>query len=206
LLNYKYIFESIFLYHFESMPIFINRIRMNDTINSTSMVVEEENEMRFFIAANREMNYQHLARMSGTGRVHFIQLPVTNERHVYLPDYQLSFEIELMDEFPMRFRQMLDVLLIRAGEDRSRRHRQPKFVKPVSSEHGRQFFMTPKLLAKMDNPPNCSICMDSLIPEGMKRKKVWQMECGCIYHKGCINRWHREDSRCPNCRTDCSDE
>lgn len=154
---------------------------------------------------NQEHNLNYLLHALQGGDITVVRNQDTGTRMVYLPTIGVSFEHGILTEFPLRFRAFIDALMVRAAEERSRRHVQPKHVKPVSNEHGLQFFMTPKLLAKIQSPPNCSICLDPLIPEGMQRKKVWTLGCGDIFHKNCIAKWLKMDSRCPNCRKDCAE-
>jgi len=169
---------------------------MNDPIDETEFHAMVRD-------VNREQNMIYLRANAPRGGIQMIT-HTTGVQHVYIPGYSLSFAVQLLFEFPMRFRQIFDILLMRSAQSRSQSFEQPKAVKPVSQDHGRQFMMTPKLLARINNPPSCSICLDPLIPEGMKRKKVWELECGCYYHAACVRKWWREDSRCPNCREDCA--
>tara|TARA_B110000211_G_C14029959_1_gene531636 strand:- start:972 stop:1514 length:543 start_codon:yes stop_codon:yes gene_type:complete len=154
---------------------------------------------------NREENILYLRNNAPQGEVMLIQNQDTGQRHVYLPGYSMSFEIALLYELPWRFRHIIDLLIMRAAEDRSRNFDQPKIVKPVSVEHGRQYFITQKLLEGKKCEKNCSICLEPLLPEGKKRKKVWELECGDSFCVGCIRKWFKEDSRCPNCRRDCAE-
>ena len=168
------------------------------------MMNDPQNNDELAIDMNRNHNVSYLMNIQG-GDIVLVRNHSTGERMVVMPTIGVSFEHRILTEFPLRFRAFIDALLIRAAEERSRRHIQPKNVKPVSQDHGRQFFMTPKLLANMKCPPNCSICLEDLIPEGMKRKKVWKLGCDCMFHKQCIVKWFKESSRCPNCRKDCSE-
>ena len=83
----------------------------------------------------------------------------------------------------------------------------PAPVKHVPASTGRQFFMTRKRLAELyseTEQPCCSICQEDLIPEGNARKKVWQLHGPqCTFHVGCLRRWFKESSKCPNCNQDC---
>jgi len=150
---------------------------------------------------NREQNINYLQRI--VGRV--LVMNDIEDPRVHLPNIGISFQYQLVNEFPFRFRSFIDAIVLRVAEERSANQRKP--VKSVSENHGRQFFLTQKLFDKIKSPPNCSICLEPLIPEGMKRKKVWKLECGCMFHKRpCIKRWFKESSNCPNCRHDCSSE
>ena len=42
---------------------------------------------------------------------------------------------------------------------------------------------------------DCCICMEEIHTDGMKTK------CNHGFHKKCINKWLKNDSRCPLCRT-----
>ena len=78
-------------------------------------------------------------------------------------------------------------------------------VAEVPVTFGRQYILTEKLLANMESPPTCSICMETLIPEGSTKKKVWQLHGPqCSFHVGCIRRWFKQSSKCPNCNVDCA--
>jgi len=118
----------------------------------------------------------------------------------------MQFDYNIIDEFPLHFRSFVDALFLRFAEESSWNYIQPKVVKPVSVDHGRQYFITPKLLKGKKCENNCSICLDPLLPEGKRRKKIWELECGDSFCVGCIRKWFKVDSRCPNCRKDCAGE
>jgi len=159
-----------------------------------------------FIAMNREQNFGYLMANIHGGTIIINDNLETHSREIFIPSINIRFDYNLVDEFPLRFRQFVDSFLMTVMEDRSRNQVQPKRVKTVSSEHGRQYFITPKLLNGKEDV-KCTICLENLLPEGKKRKKIWELGCGCKFHSGaCIKKWFRQDSRCPNCRQECSDE
>ena len=159
-------------------------------LNDTRMALIDNESMMLDVSAavNREHNINYLVQNVVQGRLSFIDNPETGVSQVYLPSLRLSFDERVLNEFPMRFREIVESLIMQVMERRSYEHRQRKNVEPVPKDHGRQYFMTRKMLDKIEHPPNCTVCMDPLVPEGKKRKKVWQLGCDCIFHKQCVNR------------------
>ena len=178
------------------------RIFVNDPPNTLSSEMFEQINRDI----NRNQNINYLVHVLGGGDVLIIRNGNTEERQVYLPSLHIRFGYELMEEFPLRFREFIDALLIRAMEERSRLFSQPNIVKSVSADHGRQYFITQKMLDGKPCEKNCSICLDPLLGEGKKCKKIWELECGDCFHKQCIAKWQKNSSRCPNCRHECSAE
>ncbi|GIY22641.1 hypothetical protein CEXT_710371 [Caerostris extrusa] len=43
--------------------------------------------------------------------------------------------------------------------------------------------------------PKCSVCLDT-----SKRKNMKYLPCSHVFHRKCINRWLKNDRRCPICR------
>lgn len=175
-------------------------------VNDPRMAANSPERMsEVFREINRHENINYLLHSLQGGDVAMIRNAHTNQRQVYLPSLHIRFDYPILEDFPLRFRAFVDALLLRAAEERSRAYNQPKVVKPVSQDHGKQYFITPKLLdgAKCEN--NCSICLEPLLPEGKRRKKIWKLGCDCQFHIGCVKRWFKEDSRCPNCRQDCAE-
>jgi len=150
---------------------------------------------------NRQQNFDYLNYT--VGEVQLINHNNTDERRILLPRIGISFQHHLINEFPMRFRAFIDQILQRVAEERSM-DTQRKKVKPVSKDHGRQYFITKKILEGKKCENNCSICLEPLLPEGTRRKKVWELGCGCSLHSVCIRKWQKQDSRCPNCRFECA--
>ena len=179
------------------MRVFVRRL-MNDPIEDAQFSIMVRD-------INREQNMLYLRTNVPQGHVYIVNEQTTDEQHVYVPGFNMGFPRILLDEFPLRFRQIVDVLVMRAAEERSRVYEQPKAVKAVLVNHGRQYFITPKLLKGKKCENNCSICLEPLLPEGKRRKKVWELECGDSFCVGCIRKWFKEDSRCPNCRKDCAE-
>lgn len=154
---------------------------------------------------NRNENFNYLDYHFGMSNIALIRPTANQSQQIFLGPLGLHFDYTVSEDFPLRFRAFIDAILVRAAEERSRQYPQPKTIKPVSANHGRQFFITPKILEAMKDPSNCSICLEQLLPENMKRKKIWTLGCGCNYHKICVAKWFKEESRCPNCRSDCAD-
>ena len=183
------------------------RVRVGDQIMSPPGVQAGPSDLEAFQSLvaemNREQNIQYLQYT--VGQVQIIGNRDTGDRRVFLPNIGISFRDNVINEFPMRFRAFADAILQRVAEERSRAV-QPKVVKPVSKDHGRQYFITPKLLDGQKCENKCSICLEQLLPDDKKRKKVWKLGCGCQFHKICVTKWFKEDSRCPNCRHECSVE
>ena len=179
---------------------------MNDPNNRAMGMPGEYDEVFGSVVRemNREHNFEYLGQMLQGAQLTIVRNQETGYRSVYIPSLGISFDHDIVHEFPLRFRAFVDALVIRIQENRSRLHNQPKVVKPVSMEHGRQYYITPKLLEGKKCEKNCSICLDPLLPEGKRRKKVWELECGDSFCVGCIRKWFKMDSRCPNCRKDCS--
>jgi len=170
------------------------------------MEQDSETMRRVFTEINREENINYLLQALQGGDIAMVRHERTQERQIYLPSLQIRFEYSVIEEFPLRFRQFIDALLQRVAEERSRNYHQPKVVKPVCADHGRQYFITPKLLEGKKCENKCSICLELLLPHGKRRKKVWELECGDSFCVGCIRKWFKVDSRCPNCRKECSTE
>ena len=155
------------------------------------------------LLARRAANLGHLTE--GFGGFAFVHLAGEPAARVYLEGPRLLFPSTVLNANPDDFVQELNALMLEAALYRSAAETpQRRVAKTVPATAGRQFYMTPKLLAQFDSPPRCSICLDPLIPEGMNRKKVWQIHGPqCTFHCACLRRWHRESTNCPNCNLDC---
>jgi len=127
---------------------------------------------------------------------------------VWIPSIGIAFSSTTLNLSRPMFLTAIDNLMQEAVLQQSMLQDQPaKTVKPVSPSFGRQYYTTQKLLKSMkEAPPRCSICLEDLLPEGSKRRKVWQLHGPqCTFHIGCLKRWHKESSKCPNCNLDCSE-
>ena len=107
---------------------------------------------------------------------------------VYLHGSGLLFPSTMLNIPRPRFIAALDVMVaeaVRALSAEISTVRAP--VPEVSATFGRQYILSKTRLAEMESPPVCSICLESLIPEGSSKKKVWQLHGEqCTYHVGCI--------------------
>lgn len=140
--------------------------------------------------------------------IQYVQLPDEPAARVYIPSISIAFPSTTLNLPRHMFLTAIDNMMQEAVLQRSMSEAQPtNAVKPVSPSFGRQFYMTRKLLKTMkEAPPRCSICLEELLPEDKTRKKVWQLHGPqCTFHIGCLKRWHKESSKCPNCNLDCSE-
>jgi len=153
---------------------------------------------------NRQQNLSYLFHCIDGASISMVIHRITNQPHILIPSLNISFSREVMNEIPFRFREFMDSVFLRVAEERSSNI--PKIVKTVSKDHGRQYFITSKILKGKKCENNCSICLEKLLPDDKKRKKIWELECGCKYCVACVRKWFRQDSRCPNCRNECSVE
>ena len=158
------------------------------------------------LMARRGANEQMLLDMfQGYRYVHIEGEPAARV-HVQGPG--LLFPSTLLNEDTAVFLTELDNLIQRAVVARSAALSQPlPPVDPVPSTFGRQYWLTPKLLAQMATLPDiCTICREPLLPAGAKRRKVWQLHGPqCTFHIGCLRRWQKESSKCPNCMINCAE-
>lgn len=157
------------------------------------------------VLSQRSENVYVLA--SAFDQIQFVQMPNEPAARVYLPAAGLMFPSTVLNAPRHHFISIVDRLMQDAVMHQSMLlHQRAPTIKTVPQTFGRQFYMTRKLLDKMEEtPPRCSICLEDLVPEGKQRKKVWQLHGPqCTFHIGCLRRWHKESSKCPNCNLDCA--
>ena len=58
---------------------------------------------------------------------------------------------------------------------------------------------SPASLPTTSQPPSCIVCLE-LFTE--KRRGVYELKCGHLYHVSCLRTWMRRSKNCPTCRGD----
>lgn len=153
---------------------------------------------------NRMQNLSYLQVINGPRRITESYNHRTGERYIFMPRFNINIPAEIAGEFPIRFRQIIQLILERTAEERSQAYQQPRIVKEVLNTFGTEFTFNKKRKRDAEQEEDefrrCSICMEDFKP----REKIRQLHGRkCCFHKRCINKWFKENSTCPNCGLDC---
>ena len=156
------------------------------------------------LTAHRDRNEGLLIQTFGS--FDYIQLVGEPAARVHLTGPGLLFPSTLLNEETAHFLTEVDAMVAEAVSLHSAAlHQAHTYAAAVPPNFGRVYFLTTKLLGEMASPPRCSICLDALLSPDQTRRKVWQLHGQqCTFHVGCVRRWFRESSHCPNCNLDCA--